>query len=127
MAVYVSQDGLANDGENTDGDTSDGGEEGDNIAADCEQVWGGDGGDYFWGTAGNEDFTGMQGNDTLVGNNGTDRLDGRQGDDILLAVDPGGPAADTLYGGTGEESSGDSGQWNPGTDAVFEMEDSDPG
>jgi Ca2+-binding RTX toxin-like protein len=90
-------------------------------------VWGGDGGDYFWGTANNENFIGMQGNDTLVGNDGNDRIDGRQGDDLLFAIDPSGPAADSVYGGTGEEVNGDAGQWDNGVDAVFEMEDTDPG
>ena len=69
-------------------------------------------------------LVGMQGNDTLVGYAGTDSLDGREGDDLLFAIDG---APDIVNGGSGEEVSGDAGQWDSGVDIVSNMEDTNPG
>jgi uncharacterized repeat protein (TIGR01451 family) len=74
--VEVSLDGLANDGETG---------EGDNVASNVEDVFGG------------------AGDDTLVGNGQANLLDGGEGDDDL----DGGLGADTLIGGDGENDTAD--------------------
>ncbi len=99
-AVQVSLDGKANDGESG---------EGDNVAADIEEVGGGSGddvltgsagADHLWGSDGDDRISGGGGNDRLQGDGGDDRLDGGAGNDEL----DGGCMTDTLVGGAGADS-----------------------
>jgi Ca2+-binding RTX toxin-like protein len=74
VAVTVTLDGSANDGETA---------EADNVKPDIERLLGG------------------AGDDTLTGNNGINVLDGRDGNDTL---DPGRGAGDDLVGGLGTDT-----------------------
>jgi Ca2+-binding RTX toxin-like protein len=70
--------------------------EGDLIATDVEDIWGGSGNDVI---AGNTTSVGSQDN-TLVGGPGNDHLYGYAGKDVL----DGGPGDDWLYGANGQQS-----------------------
>lgn len=71
--------------------------EGDDVAADVEQVTGGGGDDRLTGTGAANTLIGGGGKDRLAGGAGLDLLAGGEGDDLL----DGGPGADTLLGGEG--------------------------
>jgi Ca2+-binding RTX toxin-like protein len=79
--VFVSLDGLANDGEAG---------EGDNVGVDVENVSGGSGDDTIIGSALPNRLIGGGGTDTIQGLGGDDVLDGDHLD--------GGPGADTMSG-----------------------------
>jgi len=88
MALRLTADGVADDGEPG---------ENDNIGADIEQISAG---------AGNDIIVGSPGRDSLQGNDGNDTVDGAAGDDFVS----GGNGNDTLTGGAGDDSlSGDTG------------------
>jgi Ca2+-binding RTX toxin-like protein len=98
VALRVTTDGLANDGQAN---------EKDNVRASVEVVLGGSGDDTFIGGDENNTFDGRDGNDTLeggdgddilYGSNGVDKLKGGDGDDIL----DGGEGVDQLDGGPGD-------------------------
>jgi Ca2+-binding RTX toxin-like protein len=90
------------DGQPDDGSVG----EGDQIAADVEQLVGGSGGDTLVGGPGPDALNGGPGADTLRGADGNDHLDGADGDDQLS----GQPGNDTLLGGAGDDTlSGDEG------------------
>jgi hypothetical protein len=109
--VRVDLDGAYDDGEFN---------EFDNIAADVEQVVGGDAGDAFVGTSGpntfrggpgNDVIDGMDGDDALFGDAGNDHLDGRggtdgfaggDGDDTILSRDNG--TAENIDCGAGNDA-----------------------
>ena len=61
--------------------------EGDNIAADVENLRGGPGNDTLIGSAGPNQLFGTAGNDRLTGLAGSDLLDGGGGRDVLNALD----------------------------------------
>ena len=101
--VNITLDGQRNDG-------SPG--EGDNVAADFEQIHGSDSADIFNGSAGNNGFAGEGGDDEihggdgaddLAGDGGGDRVFGEGGNDIVEGTNgadivDGGPGADQIYG-----------------------------
>ncbi|MEK6251987.1 MAG: calcium-binding protein [Actinomycetota bacterium] len=111
-SVFVSLDGVANDGEAG---------EGDSVANDIENVTGGSGDDSITGSsaaniilggAGNDvllgersdsaldpNYTGS-GNDSIFGGDGNDAIGGGNGDNLLS----GGNGDDSLYGGPGADS-----------------------
>jgi len=117
--VFVSLDGVANDGEAT---------EGDNVADDVENVTGGSGDDNITGSsaaniilggAGNDvllgersdsaldpNYTGS-GKDSIFGGDGNDAIGGGLGDNLIISGGNGndslhgGPGADTIDGGAG--------------------------
>jgi Ca2+-binding RTX toxin-like protein len=123
--VFVSLDGIANDGEAT---------EGDNVADDVENVTGGSGGDNITGSsaaniilggAGNDvllgepgdsaldpNYTGS-GKDSIFGGDGNDAIGGGLGDNLIS----GGNGNDALYGGPGADSI-DGGAGNNGIHAM---------
>jgi Ca2+-binding RTX toxin-like protein len=75
---------------------------GDDIihgGAGDDTLGGGQGDDLLYGGLGNDIMTGGLGNDTLAAGAGNNILHGGQGDDTLFAING---AADTLYGGLGE-------------------------
>ena len=91
------------------GTASGGDAEGDELAADIENVRGsmhddmisgGRGGNMLWGLGGNDDLFGDKGKDALFGGAGDDNLDGGDDDDTL----EGGPGADTLTGGEDDDT-----------------------
>ena len=81
--LFLSIDGVANDGELG---------EGDDIRTDVEGIMGSDGDDVIVGHTNRFD-------DTLLGFGGADDIDGRAGDDVLV----GGQGADALRGGEGDD------------------------
>ncbi len=85
--VQVADDGTAD----VDGDTEGAQSEGDNLHADVENVYGGDGDD---------DITGNESANELVGGAGVDTLTGGAGDDTLEGGD--GTDADDLTCGDGD-------------------------
>lgn len=96
-AITASIDNNANDGSAN---------EGDNIFADVENIYGSplddrmvgsDGPNSLIGNSGNDTIDGIGGHDTLEGNAGNDLLDGSGGNDSLV----GGTGNDRLYGGAG--------------------------
>ena len=118
--VFVSLDGVANDGEAT---------EGDNVADDVENVTGGSGDDNIIGSsaaniilggAGNDvllgepsdsaldpDYTGS-GKDSIFGGDGNDAIGGGLGANLISGGNGndslhGGPGADTIDGGSGND------------------------
>jgi Ca2+-binding RTX toxin-like protein len=112
--VTVTEDGIANDGENGEHDTVTGFEEiiggssNDVLhgtpAADVlfgnggnDKLYGEEGSDALYGGRGNDLLSGGDGTDELVGSFGADRLSGGDGADVLL----GGSGADTFSGGSG--------------------------
>lgn len=101
--MTITLDGLANDGAPG---------EGDNIAADFEQIEGTGANDVFTGSPGPDKFLGGGGNDEIHGAGGDDNLSGDGGDDRVFGeagndkvegtngadkVD-GGPGLDQIYG-----------------------------
>lgn len=99
-SVAVSLDGQANDGQSG---------ENDNVAADIEEVDGGDAADVLSGSAGpnglagrggDDTITGGGGDDVLYGDTGNDQIDGGDGNDTL----DGGCHDDTIIGGAGVDS-----------------------
>ena len=91
------------------GTASGGDADGDELAADIENVRGsmhddtlsGSRGDnMLWGLGGNDDLFGDKGEDDLFGGMGDDNLDGGDGDDTL----EGGYGADTLTGGEDDDT-----------------------
>ena len=91
------------------GSASGGDADGDELAADIENVRGSmhddmlsgsRGGNMLWGLGGNDDLFGDKSDDTLNGGPGDDNLDGGDGDDTLI----GGPGADTLTGGEDDDT-----------------------
>jgi Ca2+-binding RTX toxin-like protein len=100
VAVAVSLDGQANDGQAG---------EGDNIAADVDEVDGGDAADVLVGSdgpnrlagrGGDDQVVGGGGDDVLYGDTGNDGLDGGAGNDSL----DGGCMDDIIVGGPGVDS-----------------------
>ena len=112
VAIAVSLDNRANDGQDADGDGW--GEEGDNVQSDCEEVWGGRGNDLFEGNAAANSFIGLDGNDTFRTRGGADRVDGREGDDTFYARDG---EKQTLFGGNGTDWA----QYDAGVDVLAEF------
>ncbi|MEV6602086.1 calcium-binding protein [Actinoplanes sp. NPDC051346] len=102
-----------------DGVTGDDGAKGehDTIAADIEELQGGNGNDringtnrqdFLYGGPGNDIIRGGAGNDILDGFEGRDQLYGDAGDDMLSGEDFGAPAAaDRLDGGSHTTPEGD--------------------
>lgn len=100
MAVLVTLDATANDGES--GET-------DKVMIDVENVVGGAGGDTITGSAvdnvldgggGGDTLLGGLGNDRLIGGLGADSLRGEAGDDVFAEGDVSN-GADTMVGGLG--------------------------
>jgi len=91
-AVAVTLDDVADDGEQG---------ERDNVHADVEQVFGGDGGDRLNGSAGAEVIDGGGGDDSILDGGGTDRVYGGAGNDVITTFDADvdvvdcGPGSDT--------------------------------
>ena len=81
--VFISSDGVANDGEAG---------EGDDIGTSIETMIGGAGDDQITGNDNNELLLGGDGNDTLSGNGGNDTIDGGLGADSMS----GGDGLDTM-------------------------------
>jgi Ca2+-binding RTX toxin-like protein len=73
--------------------------DGNLLAADDDQLYGGIGNDFLHGAAGHDLLDGGVGNDSLNGGSGFDTLDGGEGDDILA----GGSESDVLSGGDGHD------------------------
>ncbi len=68
--------------------SNDGGKsESDNVAADVENVFSGDGNDKIQGNSSANLLCGGGGNDSLMGGAGIDKLIGSRGDDLLLGED----------------------------------------
>ena len=93
--VYVSLDGVGNDGAP--------GREKDNNSEDVELIVGGSGDDvltgnardnFIWGLAGADELTGGHGDDTLFGGAGNDTLDSRDG----------GSGNDKVHGASGTDT-----------------------
>jgi Ca2+-binding RTX toxin-like protein len=97
--VWVSMDGVGNDGERG---------EGDNVLPSIYGVTGSPKGDHFVGSTGDDFFAGFEGNDTLLGLGGSDHLDGWEGNDLIIGGQgsdrlSGGPQNDTLKGRRGDD------------------------
>lgn len=71
----------------------------DDIGADVESVYGGEGGDYLRGTDGPNELRGRAGNDTLIGLSGDDDFLGGLGNDGIFA----GPGADWVLADDGND------------------------
>jgi Ca2+-binding RTX toxin-like protein len=107
--LAIALDGVANDGEAG---------EGDNVAADVENVVGGSGRDTLVGSGAanaldgrdaDDVIMGAGGDDTVAGANGNDSLSGGDGNDIVSGTDgddslDGGDGIDTLTGGGGTDA-----------------------
>lgn len=89
--LFLSADGLPNDGEVN---------EHDDIGSDIEIIIGGRGNDFIIGASGENQLYGGQGNDTLQGKGGNDLLDGGPGNDSL----DGGSGNDVLLGSAGDDT-----------------------
>ena len=112
--LTISLNGQADDGEE---------DELDNVRADVENVYGGDGGDTIVGSAsanileggaGDDTVSGGGGNDTMRGDAGDDTLNGDAGDDIFdcgTSTD----GADVLNGGAGVDEADYSARTASGT------------
>ena len=91
-AVAVTLDDVADDGAQG---------EGDNVHADVEQVFGGDGGDRLNGSAKDELIDGGGGDDSIVDGGGDDRVLAGAGNDAITSFDANsdvvdcGPGSDT--------------------------------
>jgi Ca2+-binding RTX toxin-like protein len=90
-SVAVSLDGQANDGQAG---------EADNVAADVDEVDGGDAADVLVGSDGPNRLAGRGGDDQVLGGGGDDVLYGDTGNDGL----DGGDGADTLDGGCHDDT-----------------------
>ena len=86
----VSLDGIANDGAAG---------EADNVLADVEAVWGGNGNDRLVGNGRANFLQGGAGNDTLVGRGGSDVLEG----EVEMHGSQTGTGSNRLYGGDGND------------------------
>jgi Ca2+-binding RTX toxin-like protein len=75
LIIDISDSKKSNDG---------GKSEGDNVAADIENVFSGNGNDSIAGNASSNLICGGGGNDTLMGGDGNDKLIGSRGDDLLV-------------------------------------------
>jgi Ca2+-binding RTX toxin-like protein len=78
--LVIRLDGVANDGKFAKKT----GSEGDNVAGDVENVWGGSGWDAIFGDAQKNVLSGGAGNDTIRGGDGNDVITGGAGADVLL-------------------------------------------
>ena len=96
VAVKISKDGVANDGEMNDSGTV---VENDNVGADVERVFGTYGNDILVGSDGNDELIGLPGNDVIQALGGNDIVEGRSGDDQLDA----GAGDDKVYGSDGND------------------------
>ncbi len=76
----ISLNGVADDGVDCPGASC----EGDNFAADIEDIELGRGNDSIVGSARSEAFDGGQGNDVVDGGDGNDFIEGGAGDDVVL-------------------------------------------
>jgi Ca2+-binding RTX toxin-like protein len=76
--VAISLDGVANDG---------GAGEGDNVASDIEELYGGAGDDVITGNDDRNLMGGQGGDDTLTGGGGDDVLNGGEGSDMISGGD----------------------------------------
>jgi Ca2+-binding RTX toxin-like protein len=88
-----------------------GGTVGEAIAINqyCDEMYGGEGNDYFYGLGGQDKLIGNRGNDYLDGGDGGDVLRGGAGSDTIYAnvgndIIFGGGGDDILYGGTGNST-----------------------
>ncbi|HEV2296330.1 MAG TPA: calcium-binding protein [Tepidisphaeraceae bacterium] len=88
--LFVSLDGIANDGQSGENDS----------LTSIENFWGGSGADTFTGDGNNNSVKGGGGNDTLRGGGGNDTLSGEAGNDSL----DGGTGNDRLLGGDGNDT-----------------------
>jgi len=77
-AVAVTLDDVADDGQQG---------EGDNVHADIEQIFGGDGGDRLNGNARAQLIDGGPGDDSILDGGGRDRVYGGPGNDVLTTFD----------------------------------------
>ena len=107
-SVFVSLDGVANDGSGGEGDNVDptvenivGSKSSDQLTGSglANVLTGGLGGDQLDGLSGNDRLIGGDGNDVLSGGLDTDRLQGGDGVDGGI----GGPGADFISGGDGTD------------------------
>ena len=98
VAVNVTLDGVANDGEAGENDV---------IAADVESAIGGDGDDTLTGDAADNDLIGWDGNDTLDGRGGADDLYGMNGVDTVSYATHTAPVTVTLDGAAGDGAAGE--------------------
>ena len=101
--VTVTLDGQADDGEAG---------EGDNVAADVENVTGGQSNDRIVGGPNGAYLYGLGGNDTITGTPQEDRVEGNEGDDTIDTRDGRfdsidcGPGTDTLLADPGDSQTG---------------------
>jgi len=94
LAVAVTMDDAANDGEKT---------EAADVRKNVENVAGGAGDDVLVGTAGPNVLSGNGGSDTITGGDGNDVLSGGDGDDTF--DEEGAPnGADVIDGGNGSDT-----------------------
>jgi RTX calcium-binding nonapeptide repeat (4 copies) len=115
--VRITADGVADDGATG---------EGDNIGADVEDLFGGNGDDVIVGTAAANTLVGGGGDDFLQGDDGNDTVFGGDGNDTLR----GGAGADALSGDDGDdalygEGGGDTLVGGAGADTAFGGDDGD--
>ena len=96
QVLNLSIDGVANDGAPATATTP---AEGDNIAADVEDVSSGGGNDIITGNANANALNGGPGNDIINGAGGNDQLRGDEGNDVLN----GGDGNDVMVGGAGAD------------------------
>jgi Ca2+-binding RTX toxin-like protein len=89
--VQADPDGVAGD---------DGPDDGDTIATDVEDLYGGNGNDTLIGSAVRNRLVGNAGNDTLSAGDENDYLSGGAGNDILA----GGDGIDSMHGGTEDDT-----------------------
>ena len=89
--VWVSLDGVADDGPRG---------KGDNVRADVENILGGPGNDVLYGSPEANVLTGNGGNDHLIGQAGADILNGGDGNDSLFGL----TGADVFSGGNGDDA-----------------------
>jgi Ca2+-binding RTX toxin-like protein len=88
--VSLTQDGVADDGEAG---------EGDNVAADVEDIFTGAGNDVISASNADNEIQSLAGNDTIDGGGGSDEILGGNGDDVMN----GGSGADFLSGDLGND------------------------
>jgi Ca2+-binding RTX toxin-like protein len=98
-SLAIALDGVPNDGQAG---------EGDNVAADVENVIGGSGRDTLIGSGAANVLDGRDADDTLLGGSADDRLEGGAGNDTLMGEDGGdiltsGDGDDALGGGNGND------------------------
>jgi Ca2+-binding RTX toxin-like protein len=91
LSVAVSLDGVANDGQKN---------EGDNVLADVEDIFGGRGNDILVGSSSRNLLAGGLGSDTLIGNTNTTPA---TGDNFDAAPSSGVDAPDKIYGTPGND------------------------